>query len=90
MGKEKRDGAEKVRLPDHPTPRQRDDFEIDLLDNGTISSMEMTGIAPAALPENEVGAAAFNQLWTNPTRMLGAKPTPDEMGPDRNDPKPHA
>ena len=85
MSDKKRGKPGHDRLPDNPTPRQREDFEMDLLDNGTISSMEMTGIAPAALPENEIGTADFNQLWTNPNRMLGAKPTPDEMDPDQKD-----
>ena len=52
-------------------------LEDEALSNGTISSMEMTGIAPAAVPM-DMGMPAFNQLWTNPTEMLGAEPEEDE------------
>ena len=88
MSAKKRTKAQSSRKPDQQALNRPDESQMDLLDTGTISSMEMTGIAPAALPEDEAGAAAFNQLWTNPTRMLGAKPGSDETETATNHHKP--
>jgi hypothetical protein len=70
----KRSKDEKIQRNNAPIHREGPEEEFS---SGTVSSMEMTGIAPAAIPVN-LGMPSFNQLWTNPTEMLGAEPEEDD------------
>ena len=42
-----------------------------LEETNVVSSMEMTGIAPAGLPE-QPGSDGCNELWNTASRLVGA------------------